>query len=155
MLPPSSQPCIFPSDAPTSQHEPSRICDGCLHSFLSFTPGRFVPHHGNKVCCTETQSAPESRFRVGSLDHIALVEPGSFIALSYHPSAKQRDDPDPLTVTQFPFLSVPITQHPTFACLWEVKQQKNSHCAAGGGKNREKGECVSTVSLSSSKKALV
>lgn len=64
-------------------------------------------------------------------------------------------DHEPHTVTQFPFLGVPITQHPTFIWLRELKQQENSHCTAGGRKYKEGEECVSTVSPGSTMRTLM
>lgn len=76
-------------------------------------PGTFIPRHGNEFCCREAPAVPEPLFQ-GSSGH---GPPGELDSLTVLPCPPARP-----AVTQFPFPRTRVTQHPTFAWLWEVKQ---------------------------------
>lgn len=94
-LPPNSQPYIFPSDflplQPAAAYEPSQGCNGCLHILLSLPPGRFIPHHGNEVCCRDAPRCARAPVQRG------LLQPHSDGEVPSHVPFQQRGgmDPDP------------------------------------------------------------
>lgn len=91
---------------------------------------------------------PEPPSQEGSSGHGAPGELDSLPALPCPPPGT----PTRPAVTQFPFPRTPVTQHPTFAWLWEAKQRENSHC--WGWESGEKGRCVSTAPAGSSTETL-